>query len=128
MSVYKEGFSNLHYLQELSARMTGFDDNTVRLYFKLNDPIFNAIRDLSHSYSVTEPIVDRLQKSKSIIIKLVDEWAVCDNVKTIDKATEYYEIVVYPHRIEHLVIIEQLTTEAYRNKIILYNTHKITNN
>lgn len=55
------------------------------------DSNWNLLKQLIDSYG-TDETLKRSKTSSSIDIKLIDEWAVCDEVKSIQDATEIYKV------------------------------------
>jgi len=100
MSVYKEGFEALQQIISNSKQIWG-DSADFGVLAKKNDKFWNFAKLLGTYYSdITSRKVNVYQtqsgymKSQSIIIMLMDEWAISDKRLTVEQATQYYNLNV----------------------------------
>ena len=94
MSVYKEGFKAIELIERSSVQI--FEDaSDFGAPVRKGDMLWNMMAGAVESYLVPGTRkVSRYATGRTVTaaIKIVDEWAVSDEIKTIEQATEYWMI------------------------------------
>ena len=90
MAIYREGFSAIKDIENNSVRIYN-DACDFGAPCKKGDKIWNAAKQLVDWYKVEN---SRKQYAYGVenVVELMDEWAVSDERKTVEEATEYYKV------------------------------------
>lgn len=94
MAVYREGYKALETIQRESKQIYS-DACDFGALTKKGDHIWNAAKQLVDWYKVEGKREEHRYstgRSCSAVVELMDEWAVSDERKTVDQATERYEV------------------------------------
>jgi len=98
MSVYKEFYHALGLIQSNSKRIWN-DSCDFGCPVKVNDKTWNWAKQLTEFYGIEatkqKRIIDTRNAEVSIIVSGMDEWAVSDEIKTVEEATEFYKITYF---------------------------------
>ena len=92
MAVYREGYKAIELISKKSTRIF-MDACDYGAPTKKGDEVWNAAKQLCKSYGIEGTRKEnRYSTGRSVSQKvtLIDEWAVSDERKTIDQATEVY--------------------------------------
>ena len=102
MSVYKEGYHALELIEKNSKQIWQ-DACDFGAPTKEGDEVWNWTKQLVEWYGIPSTrkstVYSKQNAEVSIIVSLIDEWAVCDEIKTIEQATEFYKITYFKHSI-----------------------------
>ncbi len=90
MAVYREGFHAINELQQKQIQIFS-DACDYGIPVRKGDKLWNLTNQLVKSYGIKK---SRVQYSTGVTsnVKLIDEWAVCDERKTMAQATEIYMV------------------------------------
>ena len=94
MAVYREGYKFVEMIEKKTSRVFN-DAFDIGAPVIKGDPIWKMLQYVVKMYGIEE---SRAQDECGVYIniKLVDEWAVSDGRKTMEQATEKYEIRYMP--------------------------------
>jgi hypothetical protein len=95
MSVYKEGYHALELITK-EAKQIWPDAADFGAPVKKDSSLWNWIKQLTEWYGIKSTryasAPDKKHMTASIYVHLMDEWAVSDERKTEEEATEFYKV------------------------------------
>ena len=91
MSVYKEGYYIIEALLKQHKQVWN-DSADYGVLIKQNDKNWNMVKQLVDEYGVKGSRVQHGELGVSQQVKLIDEWAVSDERKTLKEATEIFKV------------------------------------
>ncbi len=95
MSVFKEGYHAVREIEQNSKQIWN-DSADFGAPVKEGSSLWNEIKTLTDWYGIKSTrgisVQDTNHKTVSIYVHLMDEWAVSDERKTEEEATEFYQV------------------------------------
>lgn len=98
MSIYREGYYALEVYTQKKQRIfnDAFDEG---VFVKKGDKNWNMFKMLADMY-VDDPKTRKMITSNQVQVEfsLINEWLVSDEIKSIDEATDEFELLYYKFR------------------------------